>query len=496
MMVETAPASAAPPLPLEKYATLCAEIDAGGPTQEVLDREGVTIETWTVAQAYWLKRMADEAARKRLETTTRYQAIFKAKRKVFESKMVRAKAKQTDAPPPPVEPLAAALSELDAPMPASIPHRDVPEPPPLTAKPASVATAPPAMAIAPPPMVRSYDSFDAGPMTVAPMTAVPATSPLGSSPFTAPPRVDAPMAVAPWRRGTMEIEMEAVAKNDVPFRPSLEDPNDDSPRTSLLDASLVAKALEQIVPFRDSSPDLDDEEESPRTSLIDPELVAKVIQGAVPFPTAKAASGPFKPSKTNPPRGPLESDDAPKTSILDASLVAQAIQAAAVPFQTEERPSEAPPKTAFYDATQLPKMALTSTMPFNVGDAPPPPPAPPPPAGASPSDHPTLPPPGTQPKTIPAPPPGPNLLAGAPASAPTGSKPGHRLGLNSFASLTAEIADRPADADAIRARYRISKVDHQEESRLWTQEFSQNDDLRQRYLTLVANYRVHLRRGP
>ena len=54
------------PLPLERYATLAAELDVTQELSPILEREKVEKELWLATQAHWLKRMADEAHRKAL----------------------------------------------------------------------------------------------------------------------------------------------------------------------------------------------------------------------------------------------------------------------------------------------------------------------------------------------------------------------------------------------------------------------------------------------
>jgi hypothetical protein len=67
-----------------------------------------------------------------------------------------------------------------------------------------------------------------------------------------------------------------------------------------------------------------------------------------------------------------------------------------------------------------------------------------------------------------------------------------RFAINVFASITAEIAEHPADVAAIRARYGLSEAEHRAESERWTEEFAKNDELRQRYLGIVSRYRSYL----
>ena len=91
-------------------------------------------------------------------------------------------------------------------------------------------------------------------------------------------------------------------------------------------------------------------------------------------------------------------------------------------------------------------------------------------------------------------------LPKAPASsagAVGAAAPTTRFPINTFASLTAEIAENPAQIATIRERYQLSEGDHLEESKRWEEAFSRNAELRQRYLGIVQRYRGYLqqRRG-
>ena len=82
-------------------------------------------------------------------------------------------------------------------------------------------------------------------------------------------------------------------------------------------------------------------------------------------------------------------------------------------------------------------------------------------------------------------------LPGPAASSPQGG--GRRFSINVFASLTAEIAENPADVEAIRRRYGLGEAEHREESERWTAAFDADDELRKRYLGIVQRYRGYVR---
>jgi len=79
-----------PPLDLERFAQLSADIDVGNVREQVLAEAGVSLETWLAAQQWWLSRMGAEATRKRYDLTNRYQAAFLAYRRIaFQRKLKR-----------------------------------------------------------------------------------------------------------------------------------------------------------------------------------------------------------------------------------------------------------------------------------------------------------------------------------------------------------------------------------------------------------------------
>ena len=100
--------------------------------------------------------------------------------------------------------------------------------------------------------------------------------------------------------------------------------------------------------------------------------------------------------------------------------------------------------------------------------------------------------PGAPPGAMPpgATPPGAFPAAAPPPASPSGPK---RFSINVFASLTAEMAERPGEAEAVRRKYGVTEAEHHEESERWTADFARNDDLRKRYLGIVQRYRGYLK---
>ena len=114
-----------PPLDLERFAQLSAEIDVGNLRDQVLSEGGVSLETWSQAQQWWLSRMAAEATRKRFDLTNRYTAAFLAYRRLALQRKLKRRHHGTAADVIPIAPIApiakhaerpAAPSEVQAPL--------------------------------------------------------------------------------------------------------------------------------------------------------------------------------------------------------------------------------------------------------------------------------------------------------------------------------------------------------------------------------------------
>jgi hypothetical protein len=91
--------------------------------------------------------------------------------------------------------------------------------------------------------------------------------------------------------------------------------------------------------------------------------------------------------------------------------------------------------------------------------------------------------------------PPPAHAAQAPSPSPSQPRGAKRFSINVFASLTAEMAERPGEVDAIRKKYGVTEAEHHEESQRWTEDFANNDDLRKRYFGIVQRYRGYLKGG-
>jgi hypothetical protein len=179
------PEDDAPILDLERFAVLSADIESGATRDEVIAREGLSVESWTRTQESWLGKMADEASRKRFELTNRYNSAFVAQRRAADGARRPGKNKKTGARVEPAGPAAAA--------------------PALAAPPAFVA--PPAAFVAPPPsFVAAPPPFVAPPPIAAPAPFVAPPAPVATPAVVAPSSIairaaPAPAAAAPANLG-------------------------------------------------------------------------------------------------------------------------------------------------------------------------------------------------------------------------------------------------------------------------------------------------------
>jgi hypothetical protein len=165
----------APILAIERFAAMSADIESGTARDEVIAREGLTVEAWTRAQESWLGKMADEAGRKRFELTNRYNAAFVAQRRSLDGGRRGSKKKVAPAQVAPAPPPIAASRSVVAPAPFVAASPSFASPPPFVAAPPPLMSAPPPVAVpapffaTPPPVVT--------PSFVAPSSVVIHTPP-------------------------------------------------------------------------------------------------------------------------------------------------------------------------------------------------------------------------------------------------------------------------------------------------------------------------------
>jgi hypothetical protein len=423
----------APILALERFAALSADIESGAARDEVIAREGLSVEAWTRAQESWLGRMADEAARKRFDLTNRYNSAFVAQRRA-EGGFRRAANKKKAPPRPGIH------------APADAPPASVAAPPSFVAAPAFAPQMPsfmvaPAPAAPPPPVVAEPAAFVAAPSYVAP-----------------PPSFAMPAVVAP-PSPVMIHGAPAVAA---------------PPPTNL--AGTVA--AEMISPFASGAPL---PFKQGRAVLADaaPAAPRSVRSGAtlagVDSPFAQQAT-PFKKSeelRTTGPTTPLALIKPIARPAFDPNAVMDLSGTVVADLREPAEPGG-----------KLPFRATPDSPPR------PPPPGPPPPPGRG---LPFRSPSSTTTPAVAAP----AVAAAAPAPAASPAAPrATRFTLEQFASLSAEIAVTPSAVAQVRGRYGLDEASHRAEAEEWGRRFSADKDLFTRYGALFQSYRDWLARAP
>ncbi|MBK6517077.1 MAG: hypothetical protein IPM79_20505 [Polyangiaceae bacterium] len=592
--------TASPPLPLERYASMHAEVEACGELDSILEREKLTKEQWLTAQVYWMRRMADEAERRRFETTNRYNAVFTAKRKVFEARLKRDRSKKAQPPitPPAVGVLEGADAELGAPLRSVIAAIDVPPPPavagPITARepidPSGSATpfvrampsagaaalgmtsgptaapsamsAPSAMAArSPMPPAREHPS-SAGFAAVAPPARVsPAAPPAAVGPPAAvPPAVSpavppdgapaAPAAASAARTyGTMAMSLDQIVPpTATPFKGANPPPAPSPPASARGGAGPGGAGASSAGPSGagassagagsagagSAGPSTAPQARSLNSTWTSTPQEEAAVRDAMPFKPQGGASpppattGPLPPtsiplvahaSETAPIDVPADvrqrlrdamqgKNPALASTLGPGALSHFAAQGAALPFERKPPIQPPPPPASSQQGAKPPpaadddddddprtKMVDPGAVAAAIGKATP---------FAKKPDAPPTPPssPGSEasPRTVSFD--GTSVASAAREALPFGGQPGpqaapqpakaKRFTLNVFASLTAEIAENPADAEAIRTRYGVTEAEHHEESMRWTEEFSKSDEIRQRYFGIVQRYRGYI----
>jgi hypothetical protein len=526
------PKAAPPPLPIERFAELSAEIDAGVPELEILEREKLTESNWAAAKAFWLRRMADEAERKRFETTTRYQAIFKAKRAVFESKLRRERdrASRAKVEIPENEAVKAASRELSAPLLSQLAPLNLPDAPPSTvpapapihhpspraaAGPAQSAMAAMMQPTASPPMVAQRGQ--APPMQAPPMQGPPPpafvaqpathrTGPVGPIPRHALP-FDEPSSQAPPAPMTAAPPATVPAPDTAPNPP---------PRRKWSTIVADVGAVGEAMPFKSPPPEppkpvatqpappppAPAEKKSSLGSTMTSNEGGTTQEmmpfspsngGAVPAPPPvppPAQSQPAQPAPTAGKRRHLASTMMVDPSEIDARglpfagssprQTPQPMRAQSplplpattvpVPPHTDDDDDDQP-RTKAIDPEAV-RAAIATATPFGGG------------RGSSPA----IPAVSSSPKTTAL-----DASTLKPPSANAAARGPKRFSINVFASLTAEIAEKPSDVEVIRRKYGLTEAEHHEESQRWTEDFAQNEELRKRYLGIVQRYRGYLK---
>ncbi|MBI4700854.1 MAG: hypothetical protein HY744_06775 [Deltaproteobacteria bacterium] len=184
-----------PPIALERFAALSAELDAGADHSGLLARAGLTDHQWAAAQRIWLSRIAGEATGLRLELAGRYAAAFAAERRELEKRHAAPVEAAPAAPVAPANPPAPSKAEPPPAPVAPPPAPPAPRPRAPRAQTAPMAAVAPGPALpfaaSPPardrPAAQCASTADGTTMSpVAAMPFAPTAVPLGRSPAGAP----------------------------------------------------------------------------------------------------------------------------------------------------------------------------------------------------------------------------------------------------------------------------------------------------------------------
>lgn len=438
-----------PHIELERYAALCAELDAGTPRDELCAREGISAAEWTAVQEAWLAALADETSRKRFVLMNRYNNAFVARRRALThgGRVVKRARPATAIAAPPRE-------EAPAPVAPAVVHA------PSYAIAAPVVSAPPLDPIAPAVVARAAEPTYAEPARVRPAHAEPADP--------APPAIVAPPAKFAARAATV-----AIPAMTEPVGAALPFTSDDAGSITVTGTSPLA-AQRAPLPFQPGPPAPPPPHRSdppPRLVEGDPARAAKVplvgdsTVAGVMSPFAAGAALPFQGSK-GAPAAPAPRPPAPPS-----------------------RPAATPPEPAMLDGASTifgaisPFAAGASPLPFQASTtAPAPRAAEPRPGSALPF------------QVKPAPTGAPKAAAPTPEPRPAAA-PAPRLTLEQFASLSAEIAVNPRGAAQIRARYGFDEASHAVEAEQHNRRFTADKALYDRYLELFQSYRDYVARA-
>ncbi|MDC3985280.1 hypothetical protein [Polyangium jinanense] len=102
-----------PEIELERFAALCAEVEAGTPLEEVLRVEALSAEAWGVSRNAWMERMSREPEATRNALEARYKAAFEARSRAIEARKARAGAGGGEDEPTPPRAHSVPLGLMD-----------------------------------------------------------------------------------------------------------------------------------------------------------------------------------------------------------------------------------------------------------------------------------------------------------------------------------------------------------------------------------------------
>ncbi len=310
-------------------------------------------------------------------------------------------------------------------------------------------------------------------------------------------------AAPPQRRNpklmsTMNVNADELTDRAMPFGPAARPPAVDERARGVgapFDAASAPPpphaARGRLAALSKTRDALEDDDDEPRTKMIDGAMAAAVA-GAAERPLPFGGNDQGKRSAALPFQPPPESQRG------DTGARGIDGHRAAAPA-TAERPPPFGSTTMDGSAPDSARPARAGALPFapagpdsRPGDATLPPGMRPAHAQSSPAIPAVR---GSSPGFPAVNAPSPSPSAPAHAAPPPAHTAGKIFTLNQFASLTAEIAEAPANVTEIRRKYGITEAQHHAESQRWTEDFAMNSELRQRYFGVVARYRSYLKKG-
>jgi hypothetical protein len=274
-------------IPVESYARLRAEMDAGLLRDEVLARAHLGAAEWTKIQKEWLERMGAELELGRFELSNRYNRAFLER----QQELAAAEAKKAPAPQPELEP---SSPELAPPLPAA-PFAALP--PMMTAPPVVAAPAP----VAAPPMTSTAGSKRTGMIDLSAINAraVPFMQGGGGGAQPEPPSTPPPQPKHGHGRET--VALPAISFEDVkralPFEKGAPRANHDEPGTHGAVVARAADAVSAVPPHvagPSAAPSANVDERAAITALHldDPLPFTKASESASSPPGGAVAAGP------------------------------------------------------------------------------------------------------------------------------------------------------------------------------------------------------------
>ena len=485
------------PMPIEKYARLRAEMEAGHLRDSVLAGAGLGVDEWTRTQSEWLERMGADLERGRFELSNRYTEAFVERQRELTAaapKPARGAVEEPDgsertselpgAPPPAFSPPAPGFAPAApgfGPPGAAFSGGAAFAPSQHGAGFTPRVAAPPPLAATPPALARSAASGQGGSLGQTAMGDFPLLD--GAAlPFahqapaaTRPPVPETGAGVLPFKKqaagGVSAVQPAPAAAAAKPAP---------DPSTGAGAAAPPAKAKPRFG----------------ATLAMEALSFEDITKAALPF--AKATPG--KPSEHQPSgtAGPGETlDEQPHVRDGALPFQRQAAMAAkagagvpqALPFTRPSAGGAGTPPPA------TPAGRTSSSAPPARAAAPsvPPPdartPSAPPPAAARTS---SAPPPGGAPaRTSSVPPAG---VAASPPRAPAPSFAVEGLTLEQHASLCAEIAFRPDKEGEALARYRVDRASKAAVDQTWKARFAADPALEAQWQRAYSYYFAFLGR--